>query len=157
MLLLAIDTGTLQSAYVVVDTETYKIITSGKISNEEMLQLVRTGYYDVCVVEMFSSYGARVGKEVFESVVMIGRVLEACYPQTAYRIPRRKVKEYICGRGSAVKDADVIQALKDRFGSKGTKTKPGFFYGTTADMWQAFALATAYIDMRKDGVTDFDI
>ena len=155
MLLLAIDTGTLYSAYVIVETSTYKIEESGKVPNEKMLDIVRNGYYDASVVEMFSSYGARVGKEVFESVVMIGRVMEASYPREPKmaRIPRRIVKEHICGRGSGVKDADVIRCLKDRFGDKGTKANPGFFYNIKNDEWQSCALATVYIDLMKAGVS----
>lgn len=154
MILLAIDTGTVKSAYVVVDTNTYKIEESGKIDNGKMLDMVRFGYYDACVIEMFSSYGMRVGKEVFESVVMVGMCMEASHTRAieSDRIPRNRVKQYVCQKGGNVKDADVIQALKDRFGCKGTKKEPGFFFGTTADIWQAFALATAWIDMKKDGV-----
>jgi len=154
MILLAVDTGTTKSAYVYVDTETYKIEESGKVDNEKMMEIVRYGYYDACAIEMFSSYGMRVGKEVFESVVMVGRVMEASRNRgiPADRIARNEVKGFVCRKKGAVKDADVIQVLKDRFGGKGTKKDPGFFFGTTADIWQAFALAVSCIDMKKEGV-----
>ena len=154
MVLLAIDTGTAKSAYVMVDTNTYKIEESGKVDNEKMMEIVRFGYYDACVIEMFSSYGMRVGKEVFESVVVVGQIMEAVHYRgiVADRIERQKVKQYVVGKGGNVKDADVIRVLKDRFGDKGTKKNPGFFFGTTSDIWQAFALAVAYIDMKKEGV-----
>jgi len=152
LLILSIDTGTTESAYVYVDSETYKIEEFGKIPNADMLEIVRHGYYDALVVEMFSSYGMRVGKEVFESIVMIGRCLEANYPRIpeAVRIRRYEVKSHICGKASA-KDADVLGALKERFGDKGTKASPGFFYGIKRDCWQAFGLCVAYIDKMKAG------
>jgi len=155
MLLLSVDTGTTQSAYTFVDTNTYKIEESGKVDNEKMMEIARYGYYDACVIEMFSSYGMRVGKEVFESVVMVGRLMEAVYYTkgfNAVRIERNKVKQYVCQKGGSCKDADVIQVLKDRFGEKGTKANPGFFFGVKADAWQAFSTGVAYIDMQKDGV-----
>ena len=158
MLLLAVDTGTAKSAYVYVDTETYKIEESGKVDNEKMMEIARYGYYDACAIEMFSSYGMRVGKEVFESVVMVGRIMEASRNRgiPADRIARSKVKQFVCQKGGSCKDADVIQVLKDRFGSKGTKKDPGFFFGTTADIWQAFALATAWVDIKKEGVAFYE-
>lgn len=159
MILLAVDTGTTKSAYVFVDTQTYKIEESGKVVNEDMMEIIRNGYYDACVLEMFSSYGMRVGKEVFESVVMVGRGMEASYAHgfNADRIERNKVKQFVCQKGGSVKDADVIQVLKDRFGEKGTKKNPGFFFGVAADQWQAFALAVAWIDMKKEGIPLYDL
>ena len=159
MLLLSIDTGTTKSAYVFVDTATYKIEESGKVDNEKMMEIARFGYYDACVIEMFSSYGMRVGKEVFESVVMVGKIMEAVYYRKGFyadRIERQKVKQYVCCKGGSVKDADVIQTLKDRFGEKGTKKNPGFFFGINADQWQAFSTAVAYIDMKKEGVAFYE-
>lgn len=159
MILLSVDTGTTKSAYVMVDTATYKIEESGKVDNEKMMEIARFGYYDACVIEMFSSYGMRVGKEVFESVVMVGRLMEAVYYRKGFnanRIERNKVKQFVCQKGGSVKDADVIQVLKDRFGGKGTKAEPGFFFGVTADSWQAFSTSVAYIDMQKEGVPFYE-
>ena len=42
------------------------------------------------------------------------------------------------------------QALKDRFGDKGTKKKPGHFYGFSKDIWQAYALGVYWIDTQKE-------
>ncbi len=63
---------------------------------------------------------------------------------------------HLCGSPRA-KDPNVTQALVDRFArgetnyGKGTKKSPGFFYGFSADMWQAYALAVTYLDMKKEG------
>ncbi len=157
MILLAVDTGTEKSAYVIVDTVSYEILDAKKIPNEDMLVLVRYGYYDDCVVEMFSSYGGGSGREVFESVVMVGRVMEACVPRgfVGRRIRRLDVKKHICQTVNA-NDAAVIRALKDRFGDKGTKDQHGYFWGMRSDCWQAFALAVAYIDNMKEGEPSAD-
>lgn len=52
---------------------------------------------------------------------------------------------------SVTKDGIITQALCDRFApgarnkGKGTKKEPGFFYGFSADVWQAFAVADAWL------------
>ncbi len=45
------------------------------------------------------------------------------------------------------KDANISQALRDRFGEKGTKAHPGWFYGVSKDVWSAIAVGVAYYDM----------
>jgi hypothetical protein len=60
-------------------------------------------------------------------------------------VERREVKLHLCGQARA-KDSNIIQALKDRFGDKGTKNKPGLTYGMRKDLWQAFALAVTCMD-----------
>jgi hypothetical protein len=152
-ILLAIDTGTRDSAYAVVDTETYRIIESKKVPNAQLMTVVRKGYYDMCVVEMFSSYGNRSGTEVFDAIVMVGQVKEACATRevSCTLIKRKEVKMHICNSMSA-KDADVIMALKDRFGEKGTKDSPGWFFGMKSDGWQAYGLAVTFLDLYvKEG------
>lgn len=157
MVLLAVDTGTRDSAYVAVDSDTYKIIEAKKVSNKKLMEIIRSEYYDECVVEMFSSYGGGSGKTVFESLVMVGRVLEAQWWRDygeGHVIPRIEVKKHICGTVNS-NDASVIRALKDRFGERGTAKNKGWFYGVTADCWQAYALAVAYLDRQKgDFVTE---
>jgi len=74
-------------------------------------------------------------------------------------ITRAKVKGRLLGRpsgGSSV-DSQIITYLADRFApdthncGKGTKDDPGFFYGFKGDIWQAYALGIAYIDMLDEG------
>ena len=81
------------------------------------------------VIEAIASYGMAVGAEVFETCIWIGRFYEALsqYSEPA-RVYRKDVKMNLCGQTRA-KDSNIIQALKDRFGDKGTKSKPGWFYG----------------------------
>ena len=144
MVILAIDPGNEKSAIVYYDTVDQIILRKGIVTNREMLLCVKAGEDDHLVVEMIASYGMSVGQTVFDTCVWIGRFIEAS-PNKHTLIYRRDVKLHFCGQARA-KDGNVIQALKDRFGDKGTKKNPGFFYGFSADMWQAFAVGAYYCD-----------
>jgi hypothetical protein len=152
MLVLAIDPGCAESAYALVG-EDLKPIRFGKIANDGMRNEIRridSVYEQVeTVIEMVSSYGMPVGREVFETCLEIGRFYEtARYPKLMYRAD---VKLHICGMARA-KDSNIRMALIDRFAKhdlktgKGTKKKPDHFYGFKADVWQAYALAVTRID-----------
>lgn len=149
MTILAIDPGNIESAYVF--WEDGKPTGFGKVPSEDMGLIV--AYYAELpqppriVCEMIASYGMAVGKEVFETCLWIGRFQERCYINDApfELVYRREVKLHHCNSVKA-KDANIIQALKDRFGDKGTKANPGFFYGVSADVWQAIALAVYVAD-----------
>jgi len=144
----AIDPGPTESAYAVWDGE--KLLDFGKVSNLKMWD--RISEWDDCdsyACEMIASYGMAVGKEVFDTCVWIGRFIQI----TKYDNPRndmnlvyrKDVKMHLCNSMKA-KDANIIQALKDRFGDKGTKANPGVFYGVSGDVWQAIALAVTVHD-----------
>jgi len=153
MILLAIDPGNEKSAYVSVDVETYKPILFDKIENKKLLRFIRDAGFDYsyAVIESVASYGMAVGKEVFETCIWIGRFDMAIHyemwiiPSLVYR---KDVKLNLCGSPRA-KDSNIIQALKDRFGDKGTKANPGWFYNFKSDCWQAYALAVTWIDNNK--------
>lgn len=147
------------SAYVVGDG--YTPITFAKIDNNELLALIPTLIEKYCIeesaIEMISSYGARVGKEVFETCVWIGRFHEVITRSgsTLEYIYRKDIKKNICGTSKS-KDADVRSALIRRFAKhdlkngKGTKDNKDTFYGVKADVWSAIAVLTHYLDKRGD-------
>lgn len=152
-MILAIDPGCTESAYVLME-EDLKPVEFGKISNQDLLDNCK--YWSrrlvgcELAIEMVASYGMAVGVEVFETVFWIGRFWEAFdgFEATRSRIYRKDVKMNLCGQTKA-KDSNIRQALIDRFGSKGTKASPGWFYGFKADCWQAYAAGVTYADMRK--------
>ena len=155
MKILAIDPGNIQSAYCVIDADTYKPLEFSKIKNE----ILELGFYnqnvykiDELVIEMIASYGMPVGKEVFETCVWIGRFVELARLQNidVKYIYRKDEKMNICHNMKA-KDSNIRQALIDRFGPVGTKKNPGWFYGFKADIWSAYAVGITYLDMRKRG------
>lgn len=158
MKVLAIDPGNELSAYVIWDGEI--ILAKGKVSNYEVLDVIESYAYDAeryegdshVVIEMVASYGMAVGQTVFDTCVWIGRFQEQAISfmgntnTKTYLVFRKDVKLYWCGQTRA-KDSNIIQAIKDRYGEKGTK-KHGFnkTYNDEeqkmkADIWQAFALA----------------
>jgi len=167
--ILAIDPGNTQSGYVVVEhdgEEIRRVLEAGKIDNNDMRMLLKQKLYAGCkdfAIEMIAGMGMTVGQEVFDTCVWIGRFWEAAmiiFWQDGYdpkRIYRREEKLDLCGSLSA-KDANIRQALVDRYVpgqpnfGKGTKKNPGFFYGFSADMWAAMAVAVTYFDKYIKGV-----
>lgn len=155
-MLLAIDPGNKESAYVIMD-ENYKPIKFGKLDNYDLISevVIISEFADYkpdamdFAIEMVASYGMAVGAEVFETVFWIGRFWEAAFGfKERTKIYRKDEKMNLCGSMKA-KDSNIIQALKDRFGDKGTKKNPGWFYGFSKDIWQAYAVGVTYLDLKK--------
>jgi hypothetical protein len=164
-MILAIDPGPEQSAYVLYDCVTRHIERQAKLPNKDMLWKVREykSYNHPAndmelVVEMIASYGMPVGREVFETCVWIGRYIQAWVDnglagdkryETMYR---SAVKLHLCGSMRA-KDGNVRQALIDAFGGKekaiGKKAQPGPLYGVSGDVWSALAVAVTYADRQE--------
>lgn len=142
----AIDPGPEQSGWVLWDHDRSDVIDSGVSPNEDIVKYLRQSRNDnVC--EMIASYGMPVGAEVFETCVWIGRFLEASAGDFT-RIFRREVKLHLCNSAKA-KDANIWQALVDRFGPPGTKAKPGKLYGVKSHARAALALAVTYGDLLE--------
>lgn len=145
MRILAIDPGPTESAYVLYDVDAAKPIRFAKLPNEALLDNV-VAYVpaDLLAMEMIASYGMPVGAEVFETCVWIGRFVGRWGSQ--YRmVYRKQVKQHLCGQDRA-KDANVRQALLDKFGpgkelAVGRKATPGPLYGLHGDCWSALGVA----------------
>lgn len=155
-MILAIDPGNIQSAYCLIDEETYKPTKFGKVDNEELLHMISSHkIFNHCKkigvsIEMVASYGMPVGKEVFDTCVFIGRLTERLKFATdeVNYIYRKDVKINLCNSMKA-KDSNIRQALIDRFGEVGTKANKGWFYGFKADIWSAYAVGVTYLDKLK--------
>lgn len=146
--IMSIDPGNIESAYCIIDTETYTPIKFGKVENEILLYEVEKEDYDKLVIEMIASYGMSVGASVFDTCVWIGRFIQAS-PKDYEYIYRREEKINLCNSMKA-KDSNIRQALIDRFGEVGVKKAPGFFYGFKKDIWAAFAVGCTYLDKQKE-------
>ena len=152
-MLLAIDPGPEKSAYVIVSgKDDLRAVEFAKIDNDAMLSRLDTlcaGGMEVAI-ERVASYGMAVGDSVFETVYWTGRYTQAALALgvRVTRVPRMAVKMHIC-HDSRAKDANIVRALKDRFGDKGTKVKPGWLYGFSKDCWQAYALAVAFVEAGR--------
>lgn len=117
------------------------------------------------VIEHVGHYGTgqNVGKDVFDTCVLIGRLAEAWDGiehswvhdewERAHLMLRPDVKTYLCRKRGAT-DAMVRQAVLDRFPRTGggatpqvgVKDQRGPLYGVKGDAWQALALAITYAE-----------
>lgn len=142
--ILAIDPGTHETALLSMSilSDGAQIGTRGITSNEAFLEWLRAQRsYDVAV-EMVACYGMSVGKEVFETCLIIGRIQEICRANgmACRLVYRREVKIWLCGSMKA-KDGNIRQALIDKHGAPGTKKAPGRTYGISSHLWSALAIA----------------
>lgn len=160
-IILAIDPGNIESAYCLIEKDTYKPIEFGKVSNGYLIDYINSldeNKVNALAIEMVASYGMPVGKEVFETCVWIGRFIEEFinYIKPNYKyIYRKEVTTNLCNSVRA-KDSNVRQALIDKFAThdlkngKGTKKNPDWFYGFKADIWSAYAVGVTYLDKEKE-------
>ena len=145
MRILSIDPGNVQTAFTIFDGK--EILDADIYPNWQMLELLQANNFDNVVCEMVACYGMAVGATIFDTCLMIGNIQQICRDkeQTFELVFRKDIKLHICGQTRA-KDSNIAQALRDRFGEKGTKKAPGFFYGFKKDMWQAFAVGVYFYD-----------
>lgn len=155
--LLAIDPGNIESAYVLADMDTYAPLEHAKVENRELLSRIWKMNFQHVAVEQIASYGMAVGREVFDTCKWIGRftqVLEGDLDMPVQEIYRKDEKMCLCG-DSRAKDPNIRMALIDRFAQfdfkngKGVKSRPDWFYGFRADEWAAYAVAVTALDIRN--------
>lgn len=154
-LIVAIDPGPEESAWVRFDTNGMRIVDFGKESNRTVLGLLRYWWCmlrrpEMLVIEQIASFGMPVGAEVFETCVWTGRFMER-WGGPCDRIKRHEVKTHLCHSPRA-KDGNIRAALIDKFGPPGTKAKPGATYGISGDVWAALAVAVTWAETRGDAV-----
>jgi hypothetical protein len=161
VIITAIDPGPERSAFVTWATGDRvdgppRIVNHDFLGNEDLRETLSTNRGGTLVIEMIASYGMAVGAEVFETVFWIGRFFERWIGQRD-RMFRRDVKLNLCGDTRA-KDANIRQAIIDRFGGKeraiGKKATPGPLYGIKGDEWSALAVALTYADRLKKPSAD---
>ena len=158
MLIISLDPGCQQSAYLLYDpiATAYPLVAlaSGIVANatlrERLIYDKVLCVADVLIIEEVVSYGMPVGREVFETVFWSGRFVEA-WGGTFVLLPRREVKLHLCHSSKAT-DATIRQALLDQFGGKeraiGRKACPGPLYGIRKDLWSALALAVTWSETQ---------
>lgn len=179
MKLLALDPGNIRTAWLVYDTSTREVIDHNLEPNEQVLTRVLGHEFspDHLAVEMVACYGMAVGVEVFETVLWIGRYIQA-WGQGHTKFYRKAIKLKLCGSSKA-KDGNVRQAIIDRFGGdsvavggvrckrckgkgwtgrqharcepcggEGWESKPGPLHGIAGDCWSALAVALTFADLK---------
>lgn len=159
MIVLALDPGTTETGYTILNEE-YKPLDFGKVNNEvlvsDFVRLHEKHNIDLVVIEQLSSYGNIIGDSVLLTAVWTGRFHQKIVDNHIgqYPIAYVKRKQYVTdltGNPKA-KDSNVRQYLVDRFepnasnNGKGTKKNPSRFYGMSADEWQSTALCVWMMD-----------
>lgn len=156
-MIIAIDPGTTESAFVFWNGQ--RIIKKDFVSNFQLLTDLRGGFgrptqFDEVHIEMIASYGMPVGKETFETVLWIGRFIEAWPGPAPQLVYRAEVKMHLC-QSVRAKDANIRQALIDRFGPPGTKKQQGVLYGVKSHLWSALAIAVTAYDRLDSQIMEF--
>jgi hypothetical protein len=157
-MILSIDPGDTESAYVLYNNEDKVPVRYEKLKNEELLEKLSEfkEETDILACEMIASYGMPVGRNVFETCVWIGRYWQKWVGELNGKIDlvyRKDVKMCLC-RSMKAKDSNIRQAIMDRYGSTreraiGKKKTPGPLYGMAGDMWAAMGVAIAYCEAER--------
>lgn len=150
MTILAIDPGTKQSGWVQYDPQLKRVHSCGISPNEHVLERIRvTGGYVMAkmiepltlAIERFEARGMPIGDESIETLIWTGRFMQAWHrPAEVWMVKRSAVKLHLCGTNRA-KDPNVMQALLDCVGPKGTKKEPGPTFGVSSHAWAALGVA----------------
>lgn len=159
----AIDPGTSESAFLLLDTKEMRVRTCSFASNEKILNEVyvladasmEATQPGALVIERMENFGNIVGRDILETAEWSGRFYQNYWTHSGghepHWLPRRQVKMHLCGTMRAT-DAHVRQALLDIWGDRkralGKKSAPGPLYGVAGHLWSALALAVTYHQCR---------
>lgn len=148
MSLLALDPGTTHTGWVQFANEVVQ--ASGIHDNHEILDLIRSHRGPVAI-ERFEARGMPIGDESVVTMLWTGRFIEAAGMDRVRLVKRSAVKSHLCGSQRA-KDANVWQALVDRWGGKalavGTIKRTGPLYGVKSHARAALAVAVTATETK---------
>lgn len=159
MKIFGVDPGTVESGFVLFDSDNMQVVESGVVDNEELLKVDAWVNSDILCIEMVASYGMPVGQTTFDTVLWIGRFVQmAVSKDKEYTLLYKKkdINPTLCFSNKA-KDANIRQAVLDIFPStgggsvpqKGTKSNPGPLYGVSSHAFSALAVALTYCIQNK--------
>jgi len=151
-MILGIDPGPHQTAFAIWSIKIKRLANFAILPNDDFIRWIRiqSAMGSIPVVEMIQSFGMPVGKEIFETILLIGRIIEIydCQNIKTNLVYRKDIKLHFCGSNKA-KDSNIRQALIDRFGPPGIKKNPGILYGVKKDIWSALACAIYWEDINN--------
>lgn len=177
MKIMAIDPGTAESAYVILDDQ-YQIFSADKVGNDVVLSIIADAPgLDAVIIEDIeprysstdrSAAGAVMGQSTIETIKAFGRFswqasLRGLMVGSIFRRDERSCLIPTKRNGlpplpeTAPKHADgqIRVSLVRRFArhdkerGRGTKANPDTFYGFHGDMWQAMAVGVTWLDQAK--------
>ena len=146
MITIGIDPGSTESAFALVDGD-YNVLGADKVNNEELFYRLCVEGQECCfAIESIQSYGMAVGRSVFDTCYMIGRIQQFAedngIPWTLY--PRPEYARAIAGVGK-VTDSVLRQSLLLRFGGD-KKGEPLAQLKGNTDKRSAYAVAVYHLD-----------
>ena len=144
-MILSIDPGSTQSAYVVYEPKTKTVKEHAIVPNEKMRSILngimgRTG--TTLVIEYMRPRGMPMSAESMDTMFELGRMVEHWFGEWV-KMDRMTVKMALCGKAFA-NDANIRAALIDMFGGKQETKKGGKLYKVKGDEWSALALAVTH-------------
>lgn len=177
MKIMAIDPGTTESAYVILDDQ-YQIFSADKVGNDVILSIIADAPgLDAVIIEDIeprysstdrSAAGAVMGQSTIETIKAFGRFslqasLRGLRVGSIFRRDERSCLIPTKRNGlpplpeTAPKHADgqIRVSLVRRFArhdkerGRGTMANPDTFYGFHGDMWQAMAVGVTWLDREK--------
>lgn len=177
MKIMAIDPGTTESAYVILDDQ-YQIISADKVGNDVVLSIIADAPgLDAVIIEDIeprysstdrSAAGAVMGQSTIETIKAFGRfswqaALRGLMVRSIFRrdersclIPtKRNALPPLPETAPKHADGQIRASLIRRFArhdqerGRGTKANPDTFYGFHGDMWQAMAVGVTWLDQAK--------
>jgi hypothetical protein len=149
-MILGIDPGPTETAFCVANDD-YTILSADKVANKMLIASLKNNSlpYKEAVVESLQSFGMPVGREVFETAYMIGRLQQRLEDEglivTLY--PRQEYAHSICGTGK-ISDSILRQALLLRFGGD-KRGEPLNKLKGSSDLRSAYAVAVYHLDKKK--------
>lgn len=157
MKVFAIDPGSSVSGFVIWDGNVLE--RSGVRENDELLFDLPCDV-DVCVIEDTEAHPQftktkhpYIPKQVIATQRLVGRYQQAWYHHAGsmpVMLSRRDIRKHLnANKRGRTPDSQVIEALTNRIGGKGTKAEPGPLYGIKSHAWQALAVAVTYLDQRE--------
>lgn len=145
MNILAIDPGYKESAFVLFDSVSEKVIDFDFITNEFFILDLNNFGASMLAIESIEGFGMTAGQELFDTCFWSGRFCQA-FRGDFQRIGRKRIKTHLCGNTTS-KDKDIRESLIYRFGAPGTKKEPGRLYGIAGHCWSALAVAVTASDI----------
>lgn len=165
MRVLSVDAGNIQSAYIIFCTEQKRVVQKGFLENEQFIEEILNSSFDEVAIEKIVSLGAVIGSSTLDTAYTNGRIYEAI--KTKFGIisnlySRIDIKMHLCFTTRA-KDANVRQALVNKFGDSSTKKNPHNTFNELEDkiyfgghFWSCLAIACYHIEPHHSQPIEID-
>jgi len=155
MKLLAIDSGNIQSAYIIFDTFENRVVKKNLLQNEEFLLKLKDLQFDEVAIEKIVSLGMPIGNTTIDTIFFNGRLHEF-FLNNFFLKPnwytRMDIRMHLCLTTRA-KDGNVRAALINRFGEPSTKKLSHNIYNELEDkiyfgthFWSCLAVAMYHLE-----------